>query len=214
MAKGGSHRESAGALDSMDALRRRVPSIVKRVNEDPGLALRAAANPLAVLDALGIELTERLRREVELRVRFRPGEVVRLQELRAEIERRAGESFDPDDMDELERVLFERLKLAEARKAVQPVVIARAPVAYGRAARPSHALVHEWAAPGQVRRPDPLEPLRHEHPVMPPLLEYRALQATQPPLAGPDLLERLARGESGGPRMRIRARLKRGPTPE
>jgi hypothetical protein len=32
-------------LDSIDALRRRVPVIVKRLNDEPALALRAAANP-------------------------------------------------------------------------------------------------------------------------------------------------------------------------
>lgn len=78
-------------LDSIDALRRRVPVIVKRLNDE--LALRAAANPLLVLQEMGMEVTDRLAAEVELRLRFRPEQVERLQQLRADIQKRAGESL-------------------------------------------------------------------------------------------------------------------------
>ena len=59
-----------------------------------------------------------------------------------------------------------------------------------------------------------LEALRGKHPVIAPLLEYRAIQASVPPLASRDLYDRIARGDIKGPTIRVRARLKRGPTPE
>ena len=40
---------------------------------------------------MGIELTDRLAAEVELRLRFRPEQVERLPQLRADIQKRAGE---------------------------------------------------------------------------------------------------------------------------
>jgi hypothetical protein len=67
---------------------------------------------------------------------------------------------------------------------------------------------------GRPKHPDPLEPLRKAHPVMEPLLEYRAIEASQPPLAPPEVYERLKRGEVRGPAIRVRFRLQRGPTPE
>jgi hypothetical protein len=200
-------------LDSIDGLRQRVPSIVKRLNDDPALALRAAANPLLVLQEMGIELTDRLAAEVELRLRFRPEQVERLQQLRAEIHKRAGEAFDVDDPAEVHRTLFDRLKLPPLQPAAQPVVIARSQIARAHQSAPRHELDHPWAAPGSVRRPDPLERLRDAHPVLQPLLEYRALQASQPPLATRELVERLVSGDAALPKIRIRARLQRGPTP-
>jgi hypothetical protein len=41
-------------LGSIDALRPRVPVIVKRLNDKPALALRAASHPLLVLQEMGM----------------------------------------------------------------------------------------------------------------------------------------------------------------
>lgn len=214
MATGGSRKGADKRLDTIGALRRRVPVIVKRLNDEAALALRAAANPLLVLQEMGIELTDRLAAEVELRLRFRPEQVERLQQLRADIQKRAGEAFDVDDPAQVHRVLFDRLKLSPLPPPAQPVVIARSQVARVYQSSPRHELDHPWTAPGSVRRPDPLERLHDTHPVLPPLLEYRALQASQPPLASRELVERLARGDAALPKIRIRARLQRGATPK
>jgi hypothetical protein len=214
VATGGSRKGPGERLDSIDSLRRRVPTIVKRLNDDPALALRAAANPLLVLQEMGIALTERLAAEVELRLRFRPEQIERLQQLRAEIQKHAGEAFDLDDPAQVRRVLFDHLKLSPLPPPAQPVVIAPSQVAKVYQPLPRHELEHPWTAPGSVRRSDPLERLHDAHPVMRPLLEYRALQASQPPLARRELVDRLTSGDAALPKIRIRARLQRDATPE
>jgi hypothetical protein len=148
VASGGSRKGPGERLDSIDSLRRRVPTIVKRLNDDPALALRAAANPLLVLQEMGIALTERLAAEVELRLRFRPEQVERLQQLRAEIQKHAGEAFDLDDPAQVRRVLFDHLKPSPLPPPAQPVVIAPSQVA--KAHNPSRGTSRaSVAAPGR-----------------------------------------------------------------
>jgi hypothetical protein len=200
-------------IDSMETLRRRVPSIVKRLNEDPSLALRAAANPVLALSSMGYTLTDRLAREVELRVRFRPEDIERLEALRAEVQTLAGESFEPDNPAQLHDLLFVRLELPPL-PPTQPVVIAAAAMARQAPAITRHPLELSWTPPGGVRRPDPLAPLAEAHPVMRPLLAYRALNASQPQLASRGACERLVRGDATLPKIRLHARLKRGTAPE
>jgi len=208
--------DAAEHLTTLEALQRRVPSIVKRVNADPALALRAAANPLLALDELGYTLTPELQREVALRVRFNAEQISRLDALTSQIHTLAGESFDIDSTKALERVLFTRLHLPPLPAPAQRVVIAQGAAA---AAPSSRAVALDpldppYRIPGGIAPPDPLEALEGKHPVIAPLLEYRAIQASVPPLASRELYERIARGDVEGPTIRVRARLKRGPTPE
>jgi len=207
--------DAAEHLTTLDALQRRVPSIVKRVNADPALALRAAANPLLALGEMGYTLTPELERQVALRVRFNAQQISRLDALTSEIHTLAGESFDIDSPVALEHVLFTRLKLPPLPAAAQRVVIAQGAVAPGLNTRVAlHPLDPPYRIPGGIAPPDPLEALRGKHPVIAPLLEYRAIQAAVPPLASRELYDRIARGDIEGPTIRVRARLKRGPTPE
>lgn len=208
--------DAAEHLTSLEALQRRVPSIVKRVNADPALALRAAANPLLALDEMGYTLPPELEHEVALRVRFNAEQISRLQALTSEIHKLAGESFDIDSPAALGHVLFTRLKLPPLPSPAQRVVIAK-----GAVAPPSHPRITAldpldppYKVPGGIAPPDPLEALEGKHPVIAPLLEYRAIQASVPPLASRELYDRIARGDVEGPTIRVRAKLKRGPTPE
>lgn len=204
-------KERPAPIDSIDTLRRRVPSIVRQLNEEPALALRAAANPILALAEMGYELTDRLAREVELRLRFTPATIERLSALRERLAKLAGEPFDPDNAAELRRILFEKLELPPLPPRGQAIVVAAGPVARQSASTPRDELDFPWIPPGGVRHPDPLEGLRKAHPIIEPLIEYRAIQASQPPLATKEIFERLARGELTGPTLRIRARLKEAP---
>jgi hypothetical protein len=205
-------------IRSFQDLRRRVPDILERVNADPALALRAAANPLLALEEMGYDLPREVRAEVERHVRFPRADRERLDALSSEISRLAPEPFDPDEPEELERVLFRKLKLPPLP---QRVPIPAGPVKAAPRARaaasavPAHPLARPIVPPGAPKGVDPLEAIRDAHPVVPVLLEYRRIQSTQPPLAPREVYERLRRqgGEdAAGPRLRIRARLKRAPT--
>ena len=211
---GGASHDGGGQLTTLAALQRRVPSIVKRINADLTLALRAAANPLFVLADLGYSMTPELEREVALRVRFSQPAIARLVALSTRIQELAGRTFDVDSRAELSRVLFDHLKLP----TLQRVVINGTPVAQA-ASRPreserSHPLDIRYRPFGGDASPDPLEALRDLHPIIAPLLEYRAIQASVPPLASRELYDRVARGDVKMPTFRIRAKLRRGPTPE
>ena len=196
-------------MDSLDALRRRVPSIVKQINEEPALALRALANPLLALAEMGYQLTDRLAREVELRLRFTPDIIERLNQLSTQIAELSEGPLDPDDLTDLRRALFERLKLPPLPPRPQPIVVAQSEVARTRSATPHDELAFHWIPPGGLRHPDPLTALRGAHPIVEPLLEYRAIQASQPRLATREVFDRLTRGDAKLPKIRVRARLKR-----
>ena len=205
-------------LTTFAALQRRVPSIVKRVNADPQLALRAAANPLLALAEMGYTMTPELEREVELRVRFDQPTIAKLAALSRRIQELAGKKFDVDSRTQLSNVLFEHLKLPPPPPP-QRVVVAEGTLAAQTVSRPmesepSHPIDIPYRPVGGVAPPDALDALRGQHAIIAPLLEYRAIQASVPPLAPRELYDRIARGEVNMPTFRLRAKLRRGPTPE
>ncbi len=206
-------------LTTFAALQRRVPSIVKRVNADPALALRAAANPLLALAEMGYTMTPELEREVALRVRFGQPTIAKLNSLSARIQELAGKKFDVDSRTQLSSVLFEHLKLPPLPPRAQRVVVAEGTLAAQSVSRPMESvLAHPIDIPyrpvGGVAPPDALEVLKGKHAIIAPLLEYRAIQASVPPLAPRELYDRIARGDVKMPTFRLRAKLRRGPTPE
>ena len=189
--------ESREPITSLDELRRRVPSIVEKVNADGTLMRGALVNPLLTLDMLGYRLTEEVRRQAERRVRFKAEVADRLDALSAEIVRVAGVAFDIDAPQELWELLFRKLKLqwpaqcppgrepSASELQLVPVLFPRVPIA------------------------DPLEPLRAQHPVIPLLLDYRQLEVSEPRLASRELFERVRSGDLKLPLTRARARLQR-----
>lgn len=199
-------------IDSLRDLQRLVPAIVKEINADERLALRAAANPLLALEELGYRLTPEVRTEAERRIRFAPQTIERLSQLSEAIYSYADERFDIESPAEIERVLFEKLKLPrlDAKEQAPPKAQRKRPV---QQPEPTLAL---QPSPSYLRRPfvDPLERLRGAHPIMEPLLEYRKLEASEPRLAPRELYERIKRGDVALPVTRLRASLKRGPASE
>ena len=207
-------------LTSLDALRRRVPQIVQELNAEPALALRAAANPILALEELGYTLDDALKREVALRARFDQPTIAKLQTLTRRVHELAGESFDLDSPEHTARVLFTTLGL-ERVDAVQRLVIAEGTLGEGEGrtrAKRDDPRTNPAAIPrrpvGGVAPADPLAALEGAHPVIAPLLEYRAIEGSMPPLASRELYERIGRGEVKSPRLTIRALLHRDVTPE
>jgi hypothetical protein len=206
-------------LTALAALQRRVPSIVKRINADPELALRAAANPLLALAELGYTMTPELEREVALRVRFDRTKIAKIAALSTRIQELAGEEFEIESRTQLSRVLFEHLKLPPLPPPPQRVILAEGKLAAQTVSRPmesvlSHPLDIPYRPVVGVAPPDALEALKGKHPIIAPLLEYRAIQASVPPLATRELYDRIARGDVKMPIFRLRAKLRRGQTPE
>lgn len=190
-------------IDSIEALQKVVPLIVKAVNDDQAFGLRAAANPLLAAEELGYQIAPEIRQTAERRVRFSQEDATRLGELAAQVYKLASVQFDIDSPQELNRILFEKLKLKRPTSPQQT-----APDSYRKLASAPPATV------GTTQTADPLEELRDAHPIMPPLLEYRRIDRSAPRLAPRELYERIRSGEVKMPVTRIQARLKRSRTPK
>jgi hypothetical protein len=204
-------------ISSMEELLQAVPQIIDAANADPALTLRFAANPLFLAEELGYTLTDEMRHFAARRVRFSAETFERLQQLEQQVWDLAGERFDIDSEEALAHVLFMKLKIPRPQ-AHEP----------GGVESPEQLTQVKAYVPGAVQPPvprlptaplparpighgpidDPLEPLRNDHPVMPPLLEYRQLEASAARLAPRAVYDRIARGDVDLPITRLHLRLK------
>lgn len=219
-------------IGSIEELRQQVPAILKRLNADQALLLAAAANPVFALEELGYRIPNELLRDLDRRIRFSPAERERLDALTVRLQEIAKVAFDPEDPAELERVLFARLALPElppppvrvaipeasplddrGRKAStsDPHVAATTPARPVAAAPviPLHRLAVRYHAAATGAEPDVLHMLPGKHPILAPLLEYRAILARHAPFAPRAVYDRLRKGTTGGVSLTLRARLHR-----
>ena len=179
-------------VESIDDLRSHMPAILKAVNAQRDLALRAAVNPLFAIAELGYIVPDHLLRAVEHRIRFSPEQGSRLEQLAEKIHKHAGHSFDIESPDELGNVLFSELKLRPGSGAVA-------------ASLPRM----RWAQAD----PETLDALRGTHPIIEPLLEYRKIEASEPRLGTRDLYDKVANGSVRLPITEISFKLHRGAQP-
>jgi len=192
------------------AFHRLVPSIVKRLSEDRDLAVRAMANPVLAIEELGFDLAPEVALEIERRVRFSDETRGRLSAIETKLFEAAGERFDPGSPDDIERVLFSRLKLQRPAGlgSLEP------PPARGLEA-PRFTLERIAGAAGKqgakaVRRfiarrvetplpVDPLAQIKGSHVVVDLLLQHRAITRRVPKLASRAGYEALKANPRGVP---------------
>jgi hypothetical protein len=204
-------KRSPGIIDSVDTLRRRMRTIVAAVNEDPGLAERAAANPILALEELGYALSDRFRPEAELRARFPAPDAKRVAALRSEVEEHLG-AIDISSADSIVRALrtidvhlpstVVVTNGAPADVAQDEAATAKAParVKQGRSRRKANrrridpvALVPSRPIPADagVNLVPALRASQTAHAVIRPLADYLELEASRPGLATQRVYERL-----------------------
>ncbi len=189
-------------IDSLKELHQLLPSILEQINADQSLAIAAAANPLIALEELGYHIDPEIRPDIEDHLRFKPEAMTQLKELRRQISKHAGHTFDPNSPAELHTVLFEELKLPPGevkrdKKERLAVLTATTPF-------PPQL---SWAP----KVTDPLEKLRGKHPIIEPLLEYRQLEASTPRLASKELYEEIRTGKRPTKIVRVRGILQASP---
>jgi hypothetical protein len=205
-------KRTSGIIDSVDSLRRRMPRIVAAVNEDPGLAERAAANPILALEELGYVLSDRFRPEAELRARFAAPEAKRVVALRSEVEEHLRAGVDLTSAESIVRALRSidvqlpetaRSTAVETDLAAQPET--NAPVRSGEAkqgrGRHTDRRRRTRAIPTVPPRPIPedaavalvpaLREAEGKHAVIRPLADYLELEASRPRLATERVYARL-----------------------
>lgn len=167
-------------LRSLEEIRAEVPGAVRDLRKRPDLARAAAVDPVRAFEALGHRIDPALLPTVRRRVRFPLGTFGRLEELVAAVRDAAGRAVDVDDPDDLEHLLFTELQLPRPDEKGSTEHY-----------RPTDPLPVDWGEPA----PDPLEPLREAHSVMPPLLEYRRLEAGTPRLGDREAFRLALEGE-------------------
>ena len=167
-------------LASWSDAQRDIAAIVEKMNADPALARAAMANPLFALEEIGYEIEPAVHREFEERIRFSVEQVAKLGALRKKINRLARREIDPEDHAHVHKLLFQELKLP--KRVGDHDFSAQTSLDY--LPRP------KWAS----GPPDVLELLRGKHELVDALLEYRALEASEPRLASRDFYDSVRHG--------------------
>jgi hypothetical protein len=183
----------ADRITSWADLRARAPDILARVNANARLGRAAAANPVLAIERLDYTIDPEIRPALADQLRLGPGAAGRLADLRREVAGLAGRTVDPDDTEDVRRLLGE----------LGIVAVAPAPVLDTRPPR--------WRPGGPG--PDPLRRLRDQHPALAPLLDYRRISATRPRFAPERTFVALLNGERTPPVTAVVARLRRGTPP-
>jgi hypothetical protein len=169
----------------------RLAEVVGALLADEKLTMRAAVNPVFAMEELGYEFPDDLRASIERRARFRPGVYKRMETLVGDIRKIAKRKINPDSAADLERLLFEEYKLVRPRLTLREQL----PSAHHSLIATNYGI--EALPPQLDRSPavkDPLEELRDAHPIMPPLLEYRHLDASAPRCATREFYEQVRNG--------------------
>ncbi|HSB78410.1 MAG TPA: hypothetical protein VLM91_06465 [Candidatus Methylomirabilis sp.] len=204
----------ARTVATFDALHRLVPSIVKRLSQDRDLAVRAMANPTLAIQELGFDLAPGVAREVERRVRFSEETRNRLAAIEAKLFEAAGERFNPESGEDIERVLFSRLKLPKpkgltsldpppARPLEGPRIVVKQVETGGRRGgkKAQRRFVARRVEP--VLPIDPLKQLKGKHQVVDLLLQHRGITLRVPKLASRADYEALKANPRGVPIAKI-----------
>ncbi|WP_329108342.1 hypothetical protein OG792_06650 [Micromonospora sp. NBC_01699] len=183
----------ADQITSWADLRARAPDILARVNANARLGRAAAVNPLLAIERLDYTIDPEIRPALADQLRLGPGPAGRLADLRREVAGLAGRTVDPDDAEDVGRLLVE---LGIVAVAPGPVLDTRPP---------------RWHPGGPG--PDPLRRLRDQHPVLAPLLDYRWISAARPRFAPVRTFDALLDGERIPPVTAVVARLRRTTPP-
>jgi hypothetical protein len=170
-------------LTSWTAAQREIAAIVELINADPALARAAMANPLLALEEIGYKVEPRVRREFEERIRFSVEQVAQLHQLRKRISEVSQCGLDPDALADVHKVLFEDFGL---------------PRQTDTAMLDTPAALQYLPRPGWMPAPaDPLEALRGQHELVDLLLQYRAIEASEPRLASREVFDAVRTGQLG-----------------
>jgi len=195
-------KKKSQSIDSLSKLQRRLPIILKALNDDPQLFLAAAANPTLAIEEIGYTCSDKFKHELELRLRFPEKTRRQLNKLSKEVFEIAGCEFHLDDADELHTTLFDVLAIAQPDDQTCQDALKNASM------KPSEIRLTTAPQPAVFGREfaDPLTVLEGVHAVMKPLLEYRRLEASEPRFASGSLYDQVRRGKVTLPVTRLRTR--------
>jgi hypothetical protein len=181
-------------INSFEEFHKLVPLIIRKVNSDPELAIRGAANPVLAFEEMGFKLTQDVKKEVDHRIRFSGKERKELSDMKEEIQNIAGKEIDPLSEKSVEKFLFKDLRIKKPpflkSLALPEPFIARV----------------QPGEKGKVSFEDPLTAIKSDHPAVQKLQQYRKLYLSKPGFASKELYEKLKSGEVRLPVRNIKIR--------
>ncbi len=150
---------------------RNVPKILKKLNEDSGLAIRALANPLLAFDEMGFRLSDDVAMEVEKFTRFTLPEQKRLDKLEKELSKFTERKIDFRSTKDVEAFITKDLKIRKpSGLEINSLTNAK-----------NNAQI--YLGKKELVWKDSLEQIKSKHPAMKPLLELRSIYNNKPGFA-------------------------------
>ncbi len=182
-------------IKSFEEFHKLVPLIIRKVNRDSELAIRAAANPILAFEEMGFKMTPELKREVELRIRFSEREIAEFTNLTDEIRTITGKEIDPLSEKPVEKLLFKDLKI----KRPSTLRSLNLPEPFLKKIKPVKGK--------QILFEDPLTAISSDHPVVEKIMQYRKLYLSKPGFISNEFYEKIKAGEIRLPVTNIKIRV-------
>ena len=170
-------------IQTFKEFHRHVPEILKRLNEDTDLAIRACVNPLLAFHEMGFRLSDDVAKEVEKIILFTPAEQKRLEKLEKELSKYTRRKIDFRSTRDVESFITKDLKI---KKPTSLKVSGSTNVRQDAQMR-IRKKEHLWN--------DTLERIKDNHPALKPLLEYRSIYYGKPGFASKSLYNDLKSGK-------------------
>jgi hypothetical protein len=174
-------------IQSLKDLQLRMPAIIQQFGNDNNFTKIALANPIAALERAGFQFTEAAKEEIENYVRFGPTGVEKLQSLRQDMYKHFGSELQ---LNNKEAVADAIMRVIPGGETETPGKSRQAKSGYTSSTKIKRdelvkILSTEPRETGNEWRDD-LQPYSALHPVIPLLIEYRKMQAGNPPFAQPE----------------------------
>ena len=176
----------ADIINSLKDLQSLMPAIIQQYGSDNELTQIALANPIIALERIGLQFTGTAKAEIEQYVRFGKQGITKMQGLRDSINKHLGRDTDLHNVDQLSDAL---MHIIEQRSNDQPPLDKeQANHQVVKSAVQRHDLVsalHTKSNGSGAELEDGLQFYVSHHPVFAQLIEYRKMQADNPPFTSP-----------------------------
>ncbi|HAL81278.1 MAG TPA: hypothetical protein DCO83_02790 [Mucilaginibacter sp.] len=170
------------AINSLRELQLQMPAIFEKYGNDNNFTQIALANPIAALEKIGMEFTDRAKDEIETYARFGKEGAKQISELRANINDTAGSFVDLNAPYQIAEIIISTGDFNVSKSSEQ----AKKGAGAGSSSVDKAALIKALESSPKKENnlwQDDLAQFSSMHPVLPLILQYRKLDAESPRFA-------------------------------